>query len=304
MKLYYFQDPLGNFGDDLNPWLWDRLMPSVFDGRDDELLVGIGTLINHRLPVAPMKHIFGSGLGYGEAPAIDNRLRFHAVRGFETAAALGLPHEKVITDAAILVRTVTVPRAPERTVRFGFMPTGHSIANGDWQQIAQELGFHYISCHWDVERVLLEMSRCEILITEAMHGAIVADALRIPWIPVSCYPMTLDFKWRDWLSSLDMRYEPSRLTPLYSEERQTSAARQRLVNSVKRGLRQAGWWRANWTAPPAARSGPRERECVLAELRSVAERSPQLSADAIIERHTERFLTLVERFTAERRSSR
>jgi hypothetical protein len=36
MKLYYYQDSKGvkNFGDDLNPWLWSKLIPDVLD--DDE----------------------------------------------------------------------------------------------------------------------------------------------------------------------------------------------------------------------------------------------------------------------------
>ena len=65
MQLYYFKDRHGNFGDDLNPWLWGQLLPEVLRGPSDELFVGIGTLLNHRLPAAPIKHVFGSGHGYG-----------------------------------------------------------------------------------------------------------------------------------------------------------------------------------------------------------------------------------------------
>ncbi len=28
MKLYYYKDVIGNFGDDLNSWLWDALIPN------------------------------------------------------------------------------------------------------------------------------------------------------------------------------------------------------------------------------------------------------------------------------------
>jgi len=72
--LYYHQDPQRNFGDDLNPWLWQRLLPGQFSGTvahdprargvvaDDEVLfVGIGTLINTRVPTGPRKVVFGSG---------------------------------------------------------------------------------------------------------------------------------------------------------------------------------------------------------------------------------------------------
>ncbi len=55
MKLYYFIDPSGNFGDDLNPWIWDRLLPDFFDQNADTLFIGIGTLLNHRIPYAAKK---------------------------------------------------------------------------------------------------------------------------------------------------------------------------------------------------------------------------------------------------------
>jgi succinoglycan biosynthesis protein ExoV len=75
MQLYYFKVHHGNFGDDLNPWLWPQLLPELMQGAGDELLVGIGTLLNHRLPAAPLKHVFGSGHGYGRKPVIDGQWR-------------------------------------------------------------------------------------------------------------------------------------------------------------------------------------------------------------------------------------
>jgi succinoglycan biosynthesis protein ExoV len=70
MKLYYFDGKarefeIGNFGDDLNPWLWNKVLPVVFDDDERSLFVGIGTLLNHRLPQKSQKLIFGSGFGYG-----------------------------------------------------------------------------------------------------------------------------------------------------------------------------------------------------------------------------------------------
>jgi succinoglycan biosynthesis protein ExoV len=51
------------------------------------------------------------------------------------------------------------------------------------------------------------------VVTEAMHGAIVADTLRIPWIPVVCSPEIATFKWRDWTASLDLPYRPIAIPP-------------------------------------------------------------------------------------------
>ena len=52
MKLFYWKEDQ-NFGDAMNVWLWPRLLPSNLDADDSTLFVGIGTLLNHRVPVAP-----------------------------------------------------------------------------------------------------------------------------------------------------------------------------------------------------------------------------------------------------------
>lgn len=293
MQLYYFKDRYGNFGDDLNPWLWRQLLPEVLQGPADELFVGIGTLLNHRLPAAPMKHVFGSGHGYGTKPVIDGQWRFHAVRGFETARALGLSRETVITDAAVLVRAVRGPRQERPTLRVGFIPHCQSNRWFDWSSVCAELGFHHIDVGWDVERVMAEMSRCELLVCEAMHGAIVADALRIPWVPVSCYEDISAFKWRDWLSTVELPYTPLQITSLFDAERQLDAST-RLKNSLKRSLQRTPLWSAGWTEPPPRRTGQAEREAALRQLEQASRARSYLSAETLLQQHLERYLARLE----------
>jgi len=120
MRLYFYQDAAGNFGDDLNSWLWPRLIPELLDSDDGALLVGIGTLLNDRIPAAPRKFVFGSGAGYGAKPRIDQSWSFLCVRGPLTAAALGLPSELAVTDSAALVNRLAVV-GPKRH-RVSFMP--------------------------------------------------------------------------------------------------------------------------------------------------------------------------------------
>lgn len=43
---------------------------------------------------------------------------------------------------------------------------------------------------------------CESVLTEAMHGAIFADAYGIPWVPLRLYVHINEFKWKDWWASL------------------------------------------------------------------------------------------------------
>lgn len=58
MNLYCYRG--GDFGDDLNPWIWGALTPELLDESQDELLLGIGTLINSNVPPAPKKIVFGT----------------------------------------------------------------------------------------------------------------------------------------------------------------------------------------------------------------------------------------------------
>jgi succinoglycan biosynthesis protein ExoV len=63
--------------------------------------------------------------------------------------------------------------------------------------------------------VLDALQRTDVLLAEAMHGAIVADALRIPWVPVRTRKKIKQFKWDDWCGSLGLEYQPQDLPTLW-----------------------------------------------------------------------------------------
>ena len=67
------------------------------------------------------------------------------------------------------------------------MPHIHNAtaAAESWQRICQQANIRYIDPRWPIEEVLQAIGSSKLLLAEAMHGAITADALRIPWIPVS-----------------------------------------------------------------------------------------------------------------------
>jgi succinoglycan biosynthesis protein ExoV len=215
MKLYYFRQPDGsqNFGDDLNPWLWQKLIPDCLDDDEKIAFVGIGTLVNNWLPKhtpnAESRVIFGSGVGYGEIDQIqgDSTYKFYCLRGPLSAQRLGLPPELAVTDGAALIRRVFQADQPKK-YRFSYMPHVGQIAAKELGLICQELGMGFIDPRWTTEQVLLAISQTEVLLTEAMHGAIVADALRIPWVPIVGKPRVLSFKWQDWCQSVGLEYQP------------------------------------------------------------------------------------------------
>lgn len=228
MRLVYFDISAGNFGDDLNPFLWPKLLPGAFTGTatipmysptvegppGEDLFVGIGTLIMARAPSSGTRIVFGSGTGYGKSEKLGGNWQFHCVRGPLTAEALGLDPKLAITDPAILVRLLPRPTG-EKAHRLSFMPHWFMAETGAWQQICHALGIHFIDPRWPPARVLRNIAATETLITEALHGAVVADALRVPWMAVSSGDAVLPFKWNDWCRSIEVAYEPAVLPAIW-----------------------------------------------------------------------------------------
>ncbi len=209
MEIFFYRGASPNFGDELNTWLWPRLLGEVFDGAGD-LFVGIGSNIVRGFAATRRKIIFGAGYGgYTALPELDHTWSFYFVRGKLTARALGLDEAFGIGDAGIYVRSCQIPR---QRIEGGvaFIPHWESVWPGRWDEVCRLAGLHFIDPTNPVESVLSEIASSDYVITEAMHGAIIADALRVPWIaarPKRAHRM----KWHDWASALGMEIDWARL---------------------------------------------------------------------------------------------
>jgi len=212
MKLCHWRGDVPNFGDELNLWLWPRLLPNFFDGDPRELFIGIGSVLFDSYPQAATKVVCGAGYGgYTAPPRMDETWDVYFVRGPRTAKLLGIDPQRGLGDAATLLRHVwpDLP-APDERCAVGFMPHWESALWGAWETVCAEAGFRFIDPRWPVERVLAAIRGCNVLVTEAMHGAIVADALRVPWIPFLPLPVNR-MKWFDWAESqgLELQFQHS-----------------------------------------------------------------------------------------------
>lgn len=204
MELFYYRD-VQNFGDQLNAWMWPQLLSGKFAAGSPSLFLGIGTVLKPTLPQADAYIVMGAGGGYGEFPLIDDRWHIYAVRGPLTASELGLPVSAAITDPACLISRLPVPPPnPAITSEVGFIPHWSSLWRMPWAEICADAGVHFISPDREFTAVAADIQGCQVVITEAMHGAITADALRIPWVPVSFGVDFNEFKWRDWQTSMEL----------------------------------------------------------------------------------------------------
>jgi succinoglycan biosynthesis protein ExoV len=214
-------------------------------------------------------------------PVLDGSWKIYCVRGPITAASLNLPKQYAVTDAAALVSTVYDAKKIMRQ-GIAFIPHHASAWNLDWAPICAEAGIRYIDPRLGVDVVLREIAISSAIITEAMHGAIVADAFRIPWMPVVLYDHVLGFKWRDWTQSLSLSYSPACFEGVFSPD-YNYASVDRLKIGIKRSFSMIGVTPKRWTPAPR-RSTEREMEKFAVNFRQIVEK-PRLvlSKDCIYE---------------------
>lgn len=214
MKLQYFTGK--NFGDALNPYIFQHFLPDFFDDDDSVSFFGIGSILGFEMAQdAKRKIVFSSGFAYGEKPQIDDSYDIVCVRGPKTAEALGISSEYAIADGAILLQFMDIPK-PKKCYKYSFIPHwGSEQKYSKWPELCAAAGIHYISPMADKDFVLQEILKTEIVIAEAMHGAIVADSLGVPWIPAKAYPTINEFKWNDWAQSLNMTFDFQTIPSMY-----------------------------------------------------------------------------------------
>jgi succinoglycan biosynthesis protein ExoV len=218
LRYIYYKDPAGNFGDDLNDWLWPIIFGRGSQHDDNKLFYGIGTILSKSTKLVDTnskigKIVFGTGVRPSFDPiTIDKSWDIKFVRGPLSSMALGGEVE-YISDAAYTIRHLdSFPEFlnSDKKHEISLIPHISSTSKFDWRAICIELGFNYISPHSEsgVEYTIREIASSKYILAEAMHGAILADILRIPWkrfvlsTTTGEGTMISEFKWMDWLFSL------------------------------------------------------------------------------------------------------
>ncbi len=292
MKIVYSRTKEMNFGDDLNLWLWPKLIPQCLRKDDGIAFLGIGTIISKHiyfkhLASAQKIVLFSGGAGEKEVPVIDAQWKVYCVRGPRTAQKLKISTDYAIADGAYLLRTMGI-RKPEKKYKFAFVPHHRSEDYVDWGSICAKAGIGFISPRQPVERFLSEILSCGKIVTEAMHGAITADAFRIPWVPVRFATNFYEEKWRDFFESMSMAPDIEILPVMY----QYRQPLWRLFrNSVKNAMFKVSPASEKWSKLPVAKRLAADSELahLASELKKIAHDAPGvLSEDLVVEDVTRR----------------
>ena len=134
------------------------------------------------------------------------------VRGPLSAQLMGLPPQMAIGDAGYMIRRCDL--FERYHVASGdqpaFMPNMTAACGAvGLREVCEGLGIRYIDPRDPEDVVLSAIAGSSVLITEALHGAVVADALRTPWIAVKSSEDIFEFKWRDFCASIGVAYDPA-----------------------------------------------------------------------------------------------
>jgi succinoglycan biosynthesis protein ExoV len=248
MRNIYYKSPIGNFGDDLNEWLW----PQIFNinEKDNSYFIGIGSILSanfisqYELSTG-IKTIFGTGVRPSLKPpfkfSLDDDWSVQFLRGPLSSKFFNDKYE-YISDAAYALKCTSFYDEiinSEKKYEISLMPYFRSLEFFDWEKICNDIGVNYISpCSENgIEFTLKEIALSKKLITEAMHGAIVADILRVPWhkfVLTTYYyesPYIAEFKWSDWLGSVKLNSIENSFIPFYHRKNKITKIIKKLTNN-------------------------------------------------------------------------
>jgi succinoglycan biosynthesis protein ExoV len=313
LRLYVWRGTTRNFGDELNDLLWPHLLPGLVDaglvdgnpvdanlvdgGRLDDagsaLLLGIGSVLDARHPAERRKIVAGAGFGGYQRPAsLDGSWEIYWVRGPRTARQLGLPAAFGLGDPASLL-PLALPVARHDIGAIGFMPHFESLTRGAWPEAAAAAGVTLIDPRGAPDAILGQIAGCRVLLSEAMHGVIVADTLRVPWVALTPVAPIHRAKWLDWAESLDLtiRFQALPAASLGESIETAFAPRRRAI-------------RAGLACAAALANRIDQRSACLgraaASLRLAAAGTPQLSDWRALGRAQERMLNRLHTLRADR----
>jgi len=240
MELVYYKET-SNFGDLLNPLIFHQLLPGFFDDDPIEQFLGIGTILGQeqgteqteKLIVYSSGYALGDEFTYGKPPVLDDRYEILCVRGPLTAKVLGLDEKLAVADGALLLKYLVIPTAP-KVFTYSYMP--HHVSEGMyelWKERVEEAGIHFISPGQPINAIIEQIQQSEVLIAEAMHGAIVADVFRVPWIAVKAYNHINSFKWQDWAKSMKLDVKLHTMPSLFSRRKIANMTGEVFQNGAK-----------------------------------------------------------------------
>lgn len=212
--IYWARTDIPNWGDDLNPWLFERLTgkkPIYCPHSDIPRLLLAGSILDH---AGPKDTCWGSGFINGNAGRRTRLTSAAAVRGPLTAEMLercGSPTSTVFGDPGLLAAGF-VETGSDKTHRWAVVP--HYIDFDQGTKLAAQVSAKVVPVSLPIEEFVRQLSAAERVFSSSLHGLICAESLGIPavWVKFSDNVLGGAFKFHDYIAGTDR--EPKGILPL------------------------------------------------------------------------------------------
>lgn len=212
-----------NLGDELTSILLTEFfgVPNKLSPFDSAALLGAGSIlgwtwaranVDSRVP-DPKLSVVGSGFMH---PRLDAKeldfLKIYSVRGFLSRSVLpdGVAEGVSIGDPGLLVSRLAKD-SPVKTTKYGIIPHISFFDRDSFRERFDALDLSvYIDFRTsDLKAVMREMQSCDVILSQSLHGLIIADSLGIPnvWIDHGALHPGAEFKFYDYFSSVGRDFE-------------------------------------------------------------------------------------------------
>lgn len=261
MKVYWWKGPhYPNVGDELSRIILEEYFNAPVEHapiKQAELL-STGSVLGWAFNDAETERttplaVVGSGFMHtGVVPFSSPSLKIYSVRGYLSRNHLGhLGTGKVgLGDPGLLAGKITNRSAPEIASELGIILHSANSNNDELKKKFEPLNPRFIETRTDdLDNFAHEITACKTILSQSLHGLVVADSLGIPnaWLNLGSLHPGGSFKFFDYFSTVGREFykfvwgvpnsmEPIRANLFYPDTRRIQQVQREIEVSFRRML--------------------------------------------------------------------
>lgn len=208
-----------NLGDEITSFLLENLFErehQLSSFPNAELLSTGSTLSiawdrpEHGKRVRPL-NVVGSGCMYPTSLDIPDYMKVWSVRGHLTRLAINgtsaasIDLTTTVGDPGLLLSRANIDLQYTKTTRIGYIPHFQKIDTDETRLILETLDAELIDFRTNnFSNTVSRMASCDIIVSQALHGIIIADSFRIPnaWYWGGALHRGSEYKFYDYFSAI------------------------------------------------------------------------------------------------------
>ncbi len=206
-----------NFGDDYNPFLFENILdfPVRFEVSSAPHLLCAGSILERS---TSSSIICGSGFIFPDSQIPD----FHkviSVRGEYSASRLGVG-SALIGDPFVIMSLYCSEIKPEKTRDITYIPHVNFFVRRGRSNLKVPEHVCVLDLGAEFDHVLETIASSKLIVSESLHGLVLADAFGVPniWIAPSSDMLGGEYKFRDYYSSTSSPKKSVVASPLVFEQ--------------------------------------------------------------------------------------